>query len=204
MRNIHNIWAVICCCVSVASFVAGRWTASTDLGLSALTTVTSPKTQVKTGGTEGSDPLPSGVVARQSTNINSAEPSPENFPPPPPLAPQLNASRKPSIQAPRLTPEMMVQHNKANEDLKKEIAQLLRKDGLSEEEIKTQLEAQFPPDAPPPEEPPGPPGEMMPEQPGKETQGPLPEAGEAPAEVAAPATAPPPPPVPEPKAAEKE
>lgn len=164
MNKIHNIWAVICFFMSLAFFVAGRWSVQPNTHQIAQPTSETareregnPAAPNKAGSlsphahTAASDHMSQGGAQkpqqRQSMEITSSEP-PFTNPSSSQQASTDNASAElPDLALPQPTPEMITMQEKAYEDTKEAVADSLRNSGIPEDEIKRQLEEQFPPPA---------------------------------------------------------
>nr|WP_321465015.1 hypothetical protein [uncultured Desulfobulbus sp.] len=143
--------------------------------------------------------MPHRAGAHDIPTGNGAQSFQEKLSSPFPISEVADSPQDQKDSGTQLTPEMIAQHEKDREELKKTIGSLLKEDGFSDAEIKSQLEVLVPADDLALEKYPEPPLENTPEVVGKEVENAPPDAGDLPGAEIDPTTDsfPPPPPMPE-------
>jgi hypothetical protein len=160
MRKLHNIWAVLCFLMSCLFFVAGRWSAFSEMerhvppihvaqGQPPLDTVCAERSVTLgegkiSGGHRGKEEdlsLPRSSGQQTAPPASSAA---DSIPSPPSAdIPAITDGR--AVGMPQQSPEIAALQAQENKALQEEMAHTLRTQGMPEEEIEAQLQASFPP-----------------------------------------------------------
>lgn len=166
MIKLHTLWAVICCILTLSFFVAGRWSVLSETGQISLPVSS-------TGARQQSAENPTAIDEKGSTAMKGAGLdarvknvtlfSPQSAPkhrsslpaakdtiPAPAQAEsgEVMAEEMPVLPPPPEETAMQEQEQEAlQEEIKEELVQSLKSNGLSDEEIKEHVEGFFPPPA---------------------------------------------------------